>query len=273
MLTIITISYNSQKVLTQCLGPLIESGSYPTIIIDNASTDRSAELLQTRFPEIQLKALPSNIGYGRAANEGLRMVKTPYALLLNPDLTASVEEVTKLLELAYSDTGTAIWGPASKKEDYTKRPAKSVEWISGCAMLFDMEKLHEIGLFDENIFLFFEETDLCTRTTDAGFDIKHCQEVFFDHMAGTGSAPSPAVEALKDWHYGWSRCYYFSKHDANNKKRMPQRQYAQYKWKAFSSLNARKRRKYRLQANGAKAFLEGMRAFDENGLPFIPGLA
>lgn len=222
MLTIIIVSYNSQKVMTKCLGSLIDSKVYPVIVVDNASTDGSAEALRNRFPDAMVKALPQNMGYGRAANVGLRMVETPYALLLNPDLKASVEDIGKLLDHARSDTAnTAIWGPASQKKDLTGEAPQSVEWISGCAMLFDMEKLRTLGFFDENIFLFFEETDLCVRARDAGFQVRLCRDIFFDHMLGQASTPNPAIERMKNWHYGWSRCYYFDKRGQAKGKRSP----------------------------------------------------
>lgn len=268
MLTIITISYNSQHMLTRCLGPLIDSGVYPVLIIDNASTDHSAEALISRFPDAPVKALPKNIGYGRAANAGLDMVKTPYALLLNPDLVASADDIQRLLDHARVDhDNTAIWGPASQQSDFTHEPPQPVKWISGCAMLFNMEKLGEIGFFDENIFLFFEETDLCERALDGGFKIKLCKDVFFDHMRGQATTPSQAIEIMKNWHYGWSRCYYFNKRGIVNGKRNPKRQYVQYKLKSIFATTTAKRLKYKAQAEGALAFLKGKKAFLSDGSP------
>jgi N-acetylglucosaminyl-diphospho-decaprenol L-rhamnosyltransferase len=268
MLTIFTISYNSAEVLSKCLGPLIDADVYRVIIIDNASTDGSAGKLTARFPSADVLSMDQNIGYGRAANVALSRIETPYALLLNPDLTASVDEIGKLLShIEDTPAATAIWGPASKKEDHTQAPPESVEWISGCAMLFDMEKMKTVGFFDEQIFLFFEETDLCTRTHQAGYQIRFCRDVYFDHLEGQACTTSTKVEYMKDWHYGWSRCYYFTKHGADNKKRTPERQHAQYRWKSITATDPRKRRKYKAQADGAKAFLRGTPAFDENNQP------
>ncbi len=267
MLTIITISYNSDNVLKQCLAPLIDSNEFPVVIVDNASTDGSAERLQDRFPTAELIALEQNIGYGRAANIGMEKVETPYALLLNPDLTASISDVKKLFTHTQNDQSTAIWAPASSPVDFTGEPPEAVEWVSGCAMLFDMEKIKNVGLFDENFFLFFEETDLCARTLGKGFSIKHCKDVYFDHMLGQACTPSPEIEYMKWWHFGWSRCYYFNKHGWSQKKRSPQRQFRQYHSKYFISARPAKRRKYKAQATGAKAFLRGEKAFLNDGTP------
>jgi len=267
-LTIITISYNSQKILSQCLAPLIESGKYPVIIIDNASPDDSESALKNRFPQAKTIALKQNIGYGRAANLGLEMVETPYALLINPDLKAEVEDIQQLLNHALTDSSqTAIWGPASENEDNTGAPPQTVKWISGCAMLFEMDKLRKIGLFDENIFLFFEETDLCERANAAGFTITQCNDVYFEHLLGQASTPSPAIEQLKNWHFGWSSAYFHSKHKLISKKQNPKRRLFTYRRKSIFNLNHTSRIKYKNRANGIRAFLSGEKAFDRQGLP------
>lgn len=267
MLSIIIISYNSAMVLIRHLEKLIDTGRYPVIIVDNASSDGSAETLRNRFSTATVTALPQNIGYGRAANIGLNAVNTPYAILLNPDLAASVDDIQKLLDHALNNSDSAIWGPASESRDFTGEPPQSVEWVPGCAMLFNMDALRRIGFFDENIFLFFEETDLCKRTRDAGYEIKFCKDVYFDHKQGKACESSPSVEWLKNWHSGWSRCYYFNKHVSSNPKRKPKRQHAQYRWKALIATNPKQRTKYQAQAAGAKAFLNGEKAFLPDGSP------
>ena len=268
LLSIIIVSYNSQKILTQCLAPLIESGEYPIIIIDNASPDGSADTLKSRFPRAKTIALKQNIGYGRAANLGLEAVETPYALLINPDLIANTEAVQGLLTHALNDdTQTAIWGPASKKEDHGEIPPQPVNWISGCAMLFEMSKLRKIGYFDESIFLFFEETDLCRRANASGFTIKQCNDIYFDHLLGEASTPSPAIEQLKNWHYGWSSSYFHVKHKLISKKTNPKRRLFTYRRKSIFNLNSISRKKYNNRANGIRAFLRGEQAFDSRGKP------
>ena len=269
-LTIIIISYNSGEIISRCLGQLINSHRYPVIIVDNCSSDGSGKALEQKFnhQKTTIKHLPVNIGYGRAANVGLSATSTPYALLLNPDLIATIEDVDKLLQRALAESDqTAIWGPATSLKEHEKDVSESVEWISGCAMLFDMKKLQHIGFFDENIFLFFEETDLCQRTINAGFGIKRCNMIHFNHLAGKSSSSNDAIEHLKDWHYGWSRSYYFNKHQCRNEKRTPEGMLKTYKRKALLALGRSKRAKYRAHAKGAKAFLNGEPAFLENGIP------
>lgn len=268
MVSLIIISYNSHRTLEKCLGALIQATKYPVIIIDNASPDGSGKLLETQFPNAVVKTLPQNQGYGRAANIALEMVSTPYALLLNPDLMATGGQIDQLLRRAQSDTNkTAIWAPATLEKDHGKASANEVEWVSGCAMLFEMEKLMEIGLFDENIFLFFEETELCTRTIQAGFGIQLHGDIHFQHLQGQACNPSPEIEALKAWHFGWSRCYYHNKYHPDNKQRSPERQYRQYRRKSLMTFSRQKHAAYLNKSKGVKAFMNGEKAFRENGKP------
>jgi GT2 family glycosyltransferase len=267
-LTIIIISFNSAGIIDQCQPDLLNSDRFRIHVVDNASPDGSAGILQNKFPHIDVIELEQNIGYGRAANVGLNKADTSYALLLNPDLKAAPDDIERLLAHAQSDpSNTAIWGPASLKEDFTGDPPQEVKWISGCAMLFDMEKLRKIGFFDENIFLFAEETELCERTVKAGYKIKLCRDVYFDHLVSQGSTPNPQVEYMKWWHFGWSQCYLLTKHGHETWYKNRYRKLINYRLHSFTSASSFKRMKWRAKAEGALAFIRGLKAFDENGLP------
>lgn len=268
MLTIIIVSFNSTEVIGRCLSDLLGKIQCRVLIIDNASTDRRAAGFSSQFPNVDVILLGTNTGYGRAANVGLRMADTRYALLLNPDLTVSAEQVEKLLHYAQQDTeNTAIWGPATRKEDFEDVPPRHVNWVSGSAMLFDVEKIKRVGLFDENIFLFSEETDLCERTIKAGDSIKLCPDVFFDHLVGQSSHPSPEIEYMKWWHFGWSQCYRMTKHGQCTFWKNPRRKQFSYRLHSFTALSAGRRTKWQAKADGALAFIRGEKAFDSAGNP------
>jgi len=268
LLTVVIVSYNSSAVIDECLKPLLDDDRCRAIIVDNASTDGSASILQDTFRHAQVIALGQNIGYGRAANVALGKVETPYALLLNPDLIASYETVERLLEHAIaSSDDVAIWGPATSHGEVENCSPQQVDWISGCAMLFKMELLREVGLFDENIFLFFEETDLCYRTIQAGKKILQCRDVYFEHLVGKATPPDTALDYMKNWHYGWSRGYYYDKHNQGSGKKDPRRRARKYFFKSLVSSSSAKRSRYRANADGLNAFIRGGKAFRENGSP------
>ncbi len=132
-------------------------------------------------------------------------------------------------------------------------------------MLFDMNKLREIGFFDENIFLFAEETELCERTIKAGYEIKLCRDVYFNHLVGQASPPNPKIEYMKWWHFGWSQCYLMTKHNHTTWYKNPLRKWINYRIHSFTSNSSTKRLKWGAKADGARAFIRREKAFDKNG--------
>lgn len=268
MVTIIIVSYNSAEVISRCQHQLLSSGQYRIIVVDNASKDGSAETLKEKYPDVELISLPINIGYGRAANRGLQQVETPFALLLNPDLFVTPVDIQKLLEVARAHQGEAtIFAPAVKEKDYLKKGLVARDWVIGAAMLFDMKLLNPVGLFDENIFLFYEEKDLCYRVRSSGGQILLDSNLYMEHLKGQACSPNSAVDDLKNWHVGWSSFYYLSKHNLQQGKHRPGVLIARYILKAFLSRDPSKRKKFQARLKGIKAFLKGEKAFLETGYP------
>lgn len=267
-LTVIVVTFNSHAVISKCLTQLVDDPDLKIIVVDNSSEDETPALIKERFPGIELIAQKQNTGYGRAANLVLRKSDTPFALLLNPDLITTPADIRKLWSYAVNDaSNTAIWGPATLRRDFTGKPPEQVDWISGSAMLFDVNKIKEVGLFDENIFLFSEETDLCERTLRSGYTIKFCRDIFFDHLVGQGAASSPKIEYLKWWHFGWSQCYRMVKNGHTAPFRNPTIKHIVYRIHSHTSLSAAKRMKWRAKADGALAYIRGVKAFRADGTP------
>lgn len=267
-LTVIFVTYNSYSVISNCLALLANDPTLRIIVVDNNSRDGTATQIKARFPGVEVIAQKQNLGYGRAANVVLRSTDTPYALLLNPDLTTTPGEIRKLLEHARGDTfNTAIWGPATLRKDFTGEPPQQVKWVSGSAMLFDMAKIKEVGLFDENIFLFSEETDLCERTIQAGYSITFCKDVFFDHLVGQASPFDPKIEYMKWWHFGWSQCYRMTKNGHTTLLRNPRRKQMTYRIHSLIATTPAKRLKWKAKADGALAYIHGEKAFRADGTP------
>ena len=267
-LTLIIVSFNSSDSILLNQKELLLSKKHPAIILDNASPDDSGAILRTQLPMVDVITLPENWGYGRAANIGLRQVKTPYALLLNPDLEVTSEQIDKLLQhVKHGPESTAIWGPATKKNDFVNCAPRETTRIHGSAMLFDVEKIKKVGLFDENFFLFSEETDLCERTIRAGYTLQICPDVFFNHFGGQSSAPSKQVDYMKWWHFGWSQCYRMTKHRQCTIWKNPQRKYITYTLHSILATSSRQRSKWRAKAAGTLAFMRGETAFDKKGVP------
>lgn len=267
-LTIAIISYNSFDVIQRCLADLIEKTGHSVVIADNASPDGSGKKLQARFPECQVLQLDKNLGYGRAANRIIAMTDTPFLLLLNPDLIASNQAVDNLLESAKTQGDScAIMAPAVTTMDYIQKGLVKRDWVIGAAMLLNLNALKPVGFFDENIFLFSEETDLCFRARKAELGIWLNTSIFIEHLYRQSSTPSPTIEALKNWHIGWSQMYFHAKHGIASGSKKPARVLAKYAIKSMTSTSKQKRDQYKNRFRGTLAFLQGKSAFNPDGTP------
>ncbi|MEM6391888.1 MAG: glycosyltransferase family 2 protein [Planctomycetota bacterium] len=270
-LTVIFVSYNSAQVITERHDALCAASQTPVIIVDNASPDGSANALAERYPDTTVLPQDRNLGYGRGANVALRACTTPYALLLNPDLHADPADIDRLLaHLQAAGDRVALSGPAVLDEQHRPdaEPA-AVDWISGCAILFNVAVTHEIGLFDERIFLYSEETELCQRVRAAGYTILRCDDVHFDHDAGTSSGSSPALDYLRGWHFAWSNAYRMTKHRQTTLWKHPRRKMISCRLHALLTRKPHKRTKWGAKADGYAAFLRGEQAFDADGHPMM----
>jgi len=267
ILAIIVVTYNSKNVISRLLHSLTRGIDVPIVVVDNHSRDGTVAAVRQQFPAVKVIECQQNMGYGRAANVVLRSLDTRYALLLNPDVDVPQEALCKLVDYALADDGgTAVWGPAMRLEHASGSQPRSVNWVCGAAMLLDVEKIRQVGLFDENIFLFFEETDLCERVLKAGYRIMFCPDVLFLHHGGGSSEQNPDVEYARWWHYGWSECYWLTKHRRWTLRTHPVAKWIKYRLKSVTKLGS-KRIKWKGRGDGVAAFLRGERAFGENGEP------
>jgi N-acetylglucosaminyl-diphospho-decaprenol L-rhamnosyltransferase len=264
--TVFSISYNSGQMLSECLYEIFSEPNFSPLIVDNNSSDGSSKTLNEKFPGLEVISLSKNQGYGRAANEAFKRIKTPYALLVNPDVIMNSQQVLDLVKMAEKYPDVAVFAP----DVHNRYPAGDqpvyVNEIHGSCMLFDMEKIGSLGGFDHNIFLFSEETDLCKRLADAGYDMIVFPSVRVEHLGGQSSGSSPAIEYLKRWHFGWSRSYLYQKHDLDHGKSALWRRLWLYRLKWLLALNSKNRLKYRGLKDGVAAFKRGESAFCKDNL-------
>ena len=266
-LTIVVVSYNSGPLIVDYLAGVLRCGDWQSVVVDNGSNAETVALLRRELADDQLLLLSTNQGYGRAANAAFQTIKTRYALLLNPDISVSPEQIHHFFRDALSSVkGAAIWAPATSEIQHTGSGPMAVTNVLGAVMLFDMAQMVDIGLFDDNLFLFYEEQDLCRRVVGAGRGIYLLTDHYFQHAKGTSSGGSDAVFYLKHWHVGWSSCYYARKHHLKRGRRL-QWLLLRYSLKAQLARSHRKRLKYRARVAGVWAYLRGQQAFDERGLP------
>ena len=198
--TIIIPNYNGIEYLNDCLTSLqkCEPNDFHIIVVDNGSTDGSAELLKEKYPDVESIFLLENTGFAPAVNRGLEQVKTLYALLLNNDILVEPDFVSKMEQAIESHTNCFSvsakmlqmhqpkildgagdlycalgWafalGKGKTAIDHYTKPAKIFSSCGG-AVIYRMDILNQIGYFDENHFAYLEDVDLGYRARIHGYD-------------------------------------------------------------------------------------------------------
>jgi N-acetylglucosaminyl-diphospho-decaprenol L-rhamnosyltransferase len=239
--TVVIVTFNSAHCLPELGRHLVACPHI--IVVDNGSDDGCAQLALTHLPQAQVIALPTNLGFGAANNRALAKVKTPFALLLNPDCEITPEAIRRLLQTAHQWPDAAMVAPQllqahgapeinyrwphllwhSQGPAVTDGPA-CVGFICGAAMLL---RLHAFGghFFDEQFFLYYEDDDLCTRL------FNQRQAMLIDPAAtathrsrGSVRGKSPLrSEYLRGYHHAQSKLIYTRKYQSLNSARQQQR--------------------------------------------------
>lgn len=228
--TVVIVSFNSAAVLPECLTAL--PAGIGLCVVDNASTDGSAALVERLAPAARVVRAPGNLGFGRGANLGFAAATTRYGLLLNADTRCAPGMIEALLEAAarYPDagllapattdeTGALQFGHVPMFERHRRRgtpvaPAGDccAGGFQGHALFFPLAAFRALGGFDDAIFLYYEDDDLCLRMRAAGQALVHVHAARIRHIGAGSSAPAPRLEAFKEWHMGWSRQHLVTKY-------------------------------------------------------------
>lgn len=198
--TVVIPNYNGIKFIENCLESLKKSSSpHKIIVVDNGSSDGSAELVRSSFPEVKLVCFKENTGFCRAVNEGIKESQTEYIFVLNNDTLVKADTIERL-ERAMDRYPRALamqagmrsmdepsridsdgdlycalgWAFAVNKDRYIKDSIneRGIHPVfSGCggAVLYRKKILDKTGLFDENHFAYLEDVDLGYRGRIHGF--------------------------------------------------------------------------------------------------------
>ena len=218
---VVIVNYNTQEALRRCLASL--DSSLEVIVVDNASTDGSVEMVAREFPQVRLIANSENLGFGRANNQGMATATRKLVLLLNSDAVAAAGAVETLAS-AFEDSNVIAAGGRLQHADGTLQESAANElslWAVFCEQLW-LEKLfpgsyifspywmskrllekspgpHPVAQvmgaclmlrpvlqFDERFFLYCEDTELCYRLRKQG-SIVYVPSAIFAHQLGTSS--------------------------------------------------------------------------------------
>ena len=228
-ITVLSVCYNSKSVITECLAPLM--GAKQVIVVDNASRDGSADAIEKALPGVTVIRNKTNKGYGGGINSGLSEVKTPYLLIVNPDSKIAIDDVERLFDALQKYESAAFVSPqldvprhglenwVMGPQEYVHRRADfkpdgdfSSWFMAGTVNLYRSKILQDLGGFDENIFLYQEDLDMCLRISRAGHSIVCVPSAIAKHLnSQSAGGPSPKLHWRKDWNFAWSTLYVLDK--------------------------------------------------------------
>ena len=216
-ITFVIVCFRSSSVIEKCLESI--SSGCKVIIVENSNDVFIKNNLEKKFSNVQVLISGDNIGYGRANNLGISMVKTKYVFILNPDTylekntLKELSYVTNVLNDNFSILSPEIFNNKLLKLDNNEtKDFIEVDFVKGFAMLLNLSKINFDKVFDENFFLFLEEIDLCKRVKDIGGKIYIACKAKVHHYSKKSSGDEFHIELCRNWHWMWSLYYYNLKH-------------------------------------------------------------
>lgn len=250
-LSVVIVSWNTKHMLYQCLRSIQDAlpqdlaRSIEVVVVDNASSDGSGEMVQQHYPWVQLLQNSENVGFARGNNLGIQRCTGRYVLLLNPDTEVKTGAFEALLE--FMDTHPQVGAAGSRLlnangtlqrscypeptlarefwrlfhldlfypygsywvQKWSADVAREVDSVQGACLMVREAALQQVGLLDESYFIYTEEIDLCYRIRQAGWHIYWVPRAQVIHYGGQSTrqvAPEMFLQLYR------SKLLYFRKH-------------------------------------------------------------
>jgi len=219
-IAVVILNWNGAKLLEQFLPSVVAFSEEATIYVaDNASTDASIQVIQTRFPSVKIIQNSGNFGFAKGYNEALQLVEEPFYALVNSDIEVTENWLVPIIEMFENESETAIIQPKildfKKKTHFEYAGAaggfidkfgypfcrgrifETIEedknqyndeipifWASGACFFIRKEVFRKLNGFDPDFFAHQEEIDLCWRAFNLGFQTKFTYKSTVYHVGG-----------------------------------------------------------------------------------------
>lgn len=223
----IILNWNSAPDTLECLDSVIkaEMGAHDheIVVVDNASTDGSADEIASRFPQVNLVRNPANQGFAGGVNRGFEWAlerEADFVILLNNDAVIEPDAFSRMVEFAitednvgavtplirYYDDEREVWHAGARvirpfgriqpfDQALSSRPHR-VQVFTACCVLIPRGVLEQIGTFDERFFIYLEDTDLALRIHEAGYDTWLLPEATVYHKVSRSFGGDQSPNAL-----------------------------------------------------------------------------
>ena len=251
-ISVVIVGWNAKRYLELCLESVADSAprrSMEIIVVDNNSSDGSAELIEARFPQVKVIRGKENLGYPRGCNVGIQESQGRYIALVNPDVQVLPGCLDSLAEFLDGNPTVGMVGPRVFNPDMSQQSTcrrfptlwnnfcsaaglsgrfrksrvfagehmfyfghdrtLAVEVLVGCFWMVRRDALDEVGLFDEALFMYGDDVDWCRRAWKTGWKVVFCPDAQAIHDRGSITAPYPVRFALAQQN---SVLYYWSKY-------------------------------------------------------------
>lgn len=227
--SVIVVTFNASDHVERCL-EAVAGGPQEVIVVDNASTDMTPDLVRERFPSVRLLQLDENVGFGAANNAGMEAASGRWYLLVNSDAWPVGDGIERLAAFAEANPKVGVAGPRLVGPDgrvqksvrafptlwrlateyfflrklaprsrllndfygagFDYRSRRSADFLMGAVLLLRREAVEQVGGFDPAFFMFSEEVDLCYRMRAAGWSVEFTPDAEFVHLGGASTRPA-----------------------------------------------------------------------------------
>jgi len=222
-LTFIIVTFKSEYIIHECIESLPKNSNI--IVIENSNNSELKKTLEEKYSKIKV-IVQENSGMGSANNKGIKLCKTDYAFVINPDVKFYEDTLQELISFSSKYNDYSILAPISDDIEYPNYKIMnkklinnnpdylSVDSVDGFAMLLNKNKFNDNIYFDENFFLYLENDDLCLRKKKEKRKIYVVKKAKINHLGG--KSPSiiyeKEIEYSRNWHWMWSKFYFNKKH-------------------------------------------------------------
>jgi N-acetylglucosaminyl-diphospho-decaprenol L-rhamnosyltransferase len=249
-LAIVIVSYNTRNDLARVLESLAAAPpavAHDVVVVDNASSDGSLQMVRDRWPAVRAIDAGANLGFSKANNIGIRATVGDWVLLLNSDAVVPAGAIDALMsdlrdhpeaavagprlvdasgrpeisfgpmigplnELRQKLSGrlyAAGWGPVRRRMERALRETKEVDWVSGACLLVRRAEAEAVGLLDERFFLYTEDVDFCASIRARGRSVRFVGSVEVRHLRGQSRSHDPSAARAA---YRRSHLAFYAKH-------------------------------------------------------------
>lgn len=239
---IVIVNYNGEKYQNDALETIYGSSfsDLEVVIVDSGSTDQSIQMAKEKYPQVHYLLQKENVGVAKGNNIGIRyaidVLGAEYILLLNNDIELAEDTIQLLWENASPETitvpkiyyyephdmlwfagGAMVWNKGESEHwgnfetdcgKYDEQ--KEITYSPTCCMLIHKSVFERVGLIDETVFMYFDDTDFCARVNSAGIKILYVPKSIMWHKVSSAGGGSDSK--IQVYYMTRNKLYYMHKH-------------------------------------------------------------